>query len=201
MVEMDASRGMCYTAPVRFRRCIVPRNRRRSVSDAPSTGRKGKTMNSTVYLHSRQQVGSVDPRVFGGFLEHIGRAVYEGVYEPQCRHADEHGFRKDVMAALKRLDMTTMRYPGGNFASGYHWMDGVGPQGGRPKVRELAWQSIETNAFGTDEYIALCRRMGWTPMLMWSGRRLSIPIRIRFVFFFAMLVPHFGWCLTGRQGQ
>ncbi len=122
-------------------------------------------MNSTVHLHSRQQVGTVDSRVFGGFLEHMGRAVYEGVYEPGCRHADEHGCRTDVLAALKRLDMTAMRYPGGNFASGYHWIDGIGPKSKRPTVRELAWQSIETNQFGTDEYIALCRRMGWTPML------------------------------------
>lgn len=122
-------------------------------------------MHSTVHLHSRHQVGTVDPRVFGGFLEHIGRAVYEGVYEPGSRHADEHGCRGDVLAALKRLDMTTMRYPGGNFASGYHWMDGIGPKASRPVLRELAWQSIESNQFGTDEYLALCRRMGWTPML------------------------------------
>ncbi len=122
-------------------------------------------MHSTVHLHSRHQVGAVDPRVFGGFLEHIGRAVYEGVYEPGSRHADEHGCRGDVLAALKRLDMTAMRYPGGNFASGYHWMDGIGPKESRPVLRELAWQSIESNQFGTDEYLALCRRMGWTPML------------------------------------
>jgi alpha-N-arabinofuranosidase len=75
-------------------------------------------MNSTVNLHSRYHVGAVDPRVFGGFLEHMGRAVYGGVYEPGRRHADEHGCRRDVLAALKRLDMTAMRYPGGNFASG-----------------------------------------------------------------------------------
>ncbi|MBU4365656.1 MAG: alpha-N-arabinofuranosidase, partial [Verrucomicrobia bacterium] len=75
------------------------------------------------------------------------------------------GCREDVLAALKKLRMTTMRYPGGNFASGYHWMDGVGPKAGRPTVRELAWQSIETNQFGTDEYIKLCRKMAWTPML------------------------------------
>ncbi len=123
-------------------------------------------MNTTnLHLHSRYHVGAVDPRVFGGFLEHMGRAVYEGVYEPKSRHADEDGCRKDVLAALKRLQMTAMRYPGGNFASGYHWMDGVGPRAKRPTVRELAWQSIEPNQFGTDEYVGLCRKMGWTPML------------------------------------
>ena len=120
---------------------------------------------TTITTHTQYQVGAVDPRVFGGFLEHMGRAVYEGVYDPSCPHADEEGFRRDVMEALRRLRMTAMRYPGGNFASGYHWMDGVGPREKRPTVRELAWQSIETNQFGTDEYIRLCRKMDWTPML------------------------------------
>jgi len=98
-------------------------------------------------------------------LEHLGRAVYEGVYDPDCAHADQDGFRTDVMGALRRLDMTAMRYPGGNFASGYHWLDGVGPLEQRPAVRDLAWKSLEPNRFGTDEFIRLCRKMGWTPML------------------------------------
>ena len=118
-----------------------------------------------ILLHPSFKVGPVDPRVFGGFLEHIGRAVYEGVYEPGSRNADAGGYRSDVQSALRRLRMTAMRYPGGNFASGYHWRDGVGPRRERPAVRELAWQSIETNAFGTDEFVSLCREMDWTPML------------------------------------
>lgn len=120
---------------------------------------------SIINLHSQFQVGQVDQRLFGGFLEHLGRAVYEGVYDPTSVHADSDGFRSDVMSALQRLRMTTMRYPGGNFASGYHWEDGIGPREKRPTVRELAWQSMEPNHFGTDEYIKLCRKMGWTPML------------------------------------
>lgn len=118
-----------------------------------------------ILLHPSFAIGPVDPRVFGGFLEHLGRAVYEGVYDPACRHADGEGFRSDVLAALARLRMTAMRYPGGNFASGYHWRDGVGPRADRPAVRDLAWQSVESNAFGTDEFVSLCRKMGWTPML------------------------------------
>lgn len=110
-------------------------------------------------------IAQVDPRIFGGFLEHMGRAVYEGVYDPKSRHADENGFRKDVLEALRKLNMTAMRYPGGNFASGYHWIDGVGPKDQRPTVRELAWQSIEPNQFGTDEFIKMARMMDWTPML------------------------------------
>ena len=118
-----------------------------------------------ITLHTEFRIGRVDPRVFGGFLEHMGRAVYEGVYDPESAHADADGFRTDVLDALARLRMTAMRYPGGNFASGYHWQDGVGPRERRPRVRELAWQSIETNRFGTEEFIRLCRKMDWTPML------------------------------------
>ena len=116
-------------------------------------------------INSEFQIGEVDSRIFGGFLEHMGRAVYQGVYEPESMHADEDGFRQDVMSALRRLRMTAMRYPGGNFASGYHWMDGIGPKSQRPVRRELAWQSIEPNQFGTDEYMRLCRKMAWTPMI------------------------------------
>ncbi len=109
-------------------------------------------------------IAPVDPRIFGGFLEHLGRGLYEGIYDPQSASADENGFRKDVLDALRGLNMTAMRYPGGNFASGYHWMDGIGPKDQRPTVRELAWQSIESNQFGTDELIKLSRMMNWTPM-------------------------------------
>jgi alpha-N-arabinofuranosidase len=120
---------------------------------------------STVHLHTRHRIGKVDPRLFGGFLEHMGRAVYEGVYDPSSPNADSEGWREDVLDALRGLDMTVMRYPGGNFASGYHWRDGVGPSEERPRVRELAWNSIETNQVGSDEYLSLARRMHWQPML------------------------------------
>jgi alpha-N-arabinofuranosidase len=120
---------------------------------------------TTLTLDARFPIGPVDRRLFGGFLEHMGRAVYGGVYDPGSRHADTEGCRMDVLEALRRLGLTVVRYPGGNFASGYHWRDGVGPREQRPRVRELAWQSIEPNHFGTDEFLALCRRMDWTPML------------------------------------
>ena len=118
-----------------------------------------------IHLHTGFPIGVVDPRLFGGFLEHMGRAVYQGVYEPGSRHADKDGFRGDVLQALRRLGFTTMRYPGGNFASGYHWMDGIGPAGKRPPMRDLAWQSIEPNTFGTEEFMKLCRALSWAPML------------------------------------
>jgi alpha-N-arabinofuranosidase len=123
-------------------------------------------MNTTlITLHPDFNAGSVDPRIFGGFLEHMGRAVYEGVYDPESKHADADGFRTDVLAVLLRMGYTAMRYPGGNFASGYHWMDGIGPKDKRPAIRELAWQSREPNQFGTDEYLKLAKAMGWTPMI------------------------------------
>ncbi len=120
---------------------------------------------STVHLHTKHRIGHVDPRVFGGFLEHMGRAVYEGVYEPGSPQADADGWRTDVLEHLRGLDMTVMRYPGGNFVSGYHWLDGVGPRDARPRLREKAWNSIETNQVGTDEFLQLAETMGWQPMM------------------------------------
>jgi alpha-N-arabinofuranosidase len=120
---------------------------------------------TTLRLHTGFQIAEVDARIFGGFLEHMGRAVYEGVYEPGSVHADDAGWRKDVLEALRGLNMTAMRYPGGNFVSGYHWQDGIGPPESRPRLREFAWNSVETNRVGTDEFVSLARRMGWQPML------------------------------------
>lgn len=123
-------------------------------------------MDSTkIFLDREYRIAAVDPRIFGGFLEHIGRAVYEGVYDPRSKHTDEHGFRKDVLSALNNLSFTAMRYPGGNFASGYHWLNGVGPRSTRPTIFESASQSIEPNQFGTDEFIRMSRIMGWQPMI------------------------------------
>ena len=120
---------------------------------------------TTIYAHTKFRIAPVNPRIFGGFLEHMGRAVYEGVFEPDSLHADKDGFRQDVLTALREQSLTVMRYPGGNFASGYHWINGVGTQEQRPTVRELAWQSIEPNTFGTDEFNNLCKNMDWEPML------------------------------------
>ena len=123
-------------------------------------------MNKTrVIYHKDYEIGAVDPRIFSGFLEHLGRAVYEGVYDPDSPHADENGFRKDVLDALRKMQFTAVRYPGGNFASGYHWQDGIGPKENRPTLRELAWQSLEPNQFGTDEFMQLSSMLGWDPMI------------------------------------
>lgn len=118
-----------------------------------------------IILHPDYVIAPVDARLFGGFLEHLGRAVYDGVYQPDSVHADENGFRKDVASALREMRLTALRYPGGNFASGYHWQDGIGPRELRPRLRELAWQSLEPNHFGTDEFMKLAHKLDWTPML------------------------------------
>jgi alpha-N-arabinofuranosidase len=116
-------------------------------------------------LDTADVIAPVDRRIFGGLLEHMGRAVYEGVFDPSSRHADAEGLRTDVLEALAALRFTTMRYPGGNFVSGYNWRDGVGPRELRSPRFEWAWTSREPNTFGTDEFMSLSKRMGWTPMM------------------------------------
>jgi len=107
----------------------------------------------------------VDRRVLGAFLEHLGRAVYTGVYQPGSPLADSSGFRSDVVREVKEAGVPIVRYPGGNFVSGYNWLDGVGPKQQRPTVLERAWNSIETNQFGTNEFIDWCRMVGTEPLL------------------------------------
>ncbi|GAB3820592.1 alpha-N-arabinofuranosidase [Tessaracoccus terricola] len=110
-------------------------------------------------------VGEVNRRLFGTFVEHMGRCVYTGIYEPDHPTADEHGFRGDVAELVRELGATVARYPGGNFVSGYNWEDGVGPADERPRRLDMAWRSIETNQVGTHEFLGWCERLGIEPML------------------------------------
>lgn len=110
-------------------------------------------------------IGETDPRLFGAFVEHLGRCVYGGIYEPGHPTADAKGFRQDVMALVRELGPTIMRYPGGNFVSGYNWEDGVGPVEKRPTRLDLAWFTTEPNTFGTNEFVDWCRAAGVEPML------------------------------------
>ena len=100
--------------------------------------------------------GTVNENVFGHFIEHLGRCIYGGVYEPGSPLADEQGFRTDVLAAMRKIGVPNLRWPGGNFASNYHWEDGIGPQDKRPARFDLAWRSVEPNTFGTEEFLAYC---------------------------------------------
>ena len=107
----------------------------------------------------------LDRHILGSFVEHLGRCVYGGVYDPGSKLADASGFRKDVIAEVKELGVPVIRYPGGNFISGYHWLDSVGPKKDRPTVLDRAWNSIETNQFGTNEFMDWCKLAGAEPLL------------------------------------
>jgi alpha-N-arabinofuranosidase len=103
-------------------------------------------------IDPQRTVGAVNRRLFGSFVEHLGRCVYDGIYEPGHPAADADGFRTDVIDLVRELGVSTIRYPGGNFVSGYRWEDGVGPQSERPRRLDLAWHSTETNEVGLDEF-------------------------------------------------
>jgi len=120
---------------------------------------------ATIYLDTNRMIGPISPLLFSGFTEHMGRVIYDGIYDPASPHADKRGLRKDVLAALRELNFRSIRYPGGNFLSGYCWLDGVGPRDQRPRRRDLAWQSIETNQFGTNEFMEFCKAIHAEPML------------------------------------
>lgn len=111
------------------------------------------------------RIADVPRRLFGSFVEHMGRCVYGGIYEPGHQDADEHGFRRDVMALARELGASVIRYPGGNFVSGYRWEDGVGPRSERPVRLDRAWKAVESNQVGTDEFLGWTRRLGAEPMM------------------------------------
>jgi alpha-L-arabinofuranosidase len=123
------------------------------------------TSTARIDIDTNRVISPISPLLFSGFAEHMGRCIYEGIYEPKSPHADERGFRKDVLAALRELNFRSMRYPGGNFLSGYRWQDGVGPRDQRPRRRDLAWQSVESNQFGTNEFMEFCKAINTEPML------------------------------------
>jgi alpha-N-arabinofuranosidase len=110
-------------------------------------------------------LGTIDRRIFGGFIEHLGRCIYGGVFDPGSQRSDARGFRLDVLEAAKGLRIPILRWPGGNFVSGYHWADGIGPAESRPRRLEIAWHAEEPNTFGTDEFLAYCRELGAEPYI------------------------------------
>ena len=109
-------------------------------------------MKASIYSDKRFPIGEIDRRIYGSFVEHLGRAVYGGIYDPDHPCADDMGFRTDVIDLVKKLGVPVVRYPGGNFVSGYRWEDGTGKQEERPRQLELAWQTIEPNTVGIDEF-------------------------------------------------
>lgn len=118
-----------------------------------------------IKLDLDRTVGRVDRRIFGAFIEHLGRCIYGGVFDEGSPLADDRGFRTDVLEAVRPLRVPLLRWPGGNFVSGYHWTDGIGPCDERPRRIEIAWATEESNRFGTDEFIAYCRELGTEPYI------------------------------------
>jgi len=127
------------------------------VGFAPLRSLYAQTSQARIKIDIERKVGEIDKMIYGNFVEHLGRCIYGGLYEPGSPLSDKNGFRKDVIQATKELNVSIVRWPGGNFVSGYHWEDGVGPREKRPVRMDLAWGYRENNSFGTDEYIDWCR--------------------------------------------
>lgn len=125
----------------------------------------GASAVARIYLDTRRTTAAIDPNLFGSFLEHLGRAIYEGIYDPGSKLSDSNGFRKDVMDEVRTLGVPIVRYPGGNFVSGYDWLDGIGPKQNRPHVLDKAWNTLDSNQFGTDEFMAWCKVTGTEPLM------------------------------------
>src|SRR6202451_3092182 len=112
-----------------------------------------------------RQIGKIDRNIYGNFIEHLGRCIYGGIYEEGSPLSDSDGFRKDVLEAARGLNIPLLRWPGGNFSSGYNWKDGIGPKDSRPRRWDTAWQAEESNRFGTDEFMQYCRKLGSEPYI------------------------------------
>ncbi|MFG6150305.1 arabinosylfuranosidase ArfA [Halobacillus sp. B23F22_1] len=122
-------------------------------------------LKAKMILDKSYEISKVDERIYGSFIEHLGRAVYGGFYEPGHPEADEQGFRKDVIELVKELNVPVVRYPGGNMVSAYNWEDGVGPKEERPRRLELAWRTIETNEVGTNEFVDWAKKVNAEVMM------------------------------------
>lgn len=136
-----------------------------TASNVSTTG-NATTPDASIALNAdATPVADVPPRLFGSFVEHLGRCVYGGIYEPSHPTADENGFRQDVLDLVKELGVTCVRYPGGNFVSNYNWEDGIGPRENRPMRRDLAWHCTETNEMGIDDFYRWSQKAGTEIML------------------------------------
>jgi alpha-N-arabinofuranosidase len=118
-----------------------------------------------IKIDTDRVIGEVHPHLFGNFAEHLGRVIYGGIYDEGNPLSDKEGYRTDVMKAVKELGVTILRYPGGNFVSGYNWKDGIGPKDLRPARPDYAWGGVESNRFGTDEFLRYCERLGIEPYI------------------------------------
>jgi alpha-L-arabinofuranosidase len=119
----------------------------------------------SIMVHTGRHRGAIDRKIFGNFIEHLGRCIEGGVFQEGSPLSDKHGFRKDVLDAAKKMNVPLLRWPGGNFASNYDWMDGIGPRDKRPKRLEMAWGTVEDNRFGTHEFMDYIEQIGSEPYI------------------------------------
>jgi alpha-N-arabinofuranosidase len=124
---------------------------------------QSKALQARIKIDSDRKIGAIDPKIYGNFAEHLGRCIEGGLFEEGSGLSDKNGYRKDVMQAVKDLDVTLLRWPGGNFSSNYNWKDGIGPRDQRPARLEMAWGTVESNRFGTHEFLDYTEALGIEP--------------------------------------
>ena len=125
----------------------------------------GSPQKGKIKVDLERTIGEIDPKIYGNFIEHLGRCIYGGVFDFGSPLADADGVRSDVLKASQNLKVSILRWPGGNFVSGYHWMDGIGNPDARPRRIDLAWGAVESNRVGTDEFLRYCRKLGAEPYI------------------------------------
>src|SRR3954469_19817356 len=128
-------------------------------------GRQTSAQAARIRLNSARTIGEIDPKLYGNFIEHLGRCIEGGIFEEGSRLSGKEGFRSDVLKAVQDLHVPLLRWPGGNFSSNYNWRDGIGPRESRPRRLEMAWGTIEDNRFGTHEFLDYVARIGAEPYI------------------------------------
>jgi alpha-N-arabinofuranosidase len=128
---------------------------------------RGQTgpLRARLKIDTDRVIGDIDPFLYGNFIEHLGRCIDGGIFEEKSPLSDRNGFRRDVLEGTKKLNVTQLRWPGGNFSSNYHWKDGIGPRDQRPPRLEMAWGTVESNRFGTHEFLQYCEAANTVPYI------------------------------------
>ena len=126
---------------------------------------RASAASATIQIHSGRHRGEIDKKIFGNFIEHLGRCITGGIFDEGSPLSDKEGFRKDVMSAVQEMGVPFLRWPGGNFSSNYNWRDGIGPRDKRPPRLEMAWGTVESNRFGTHEFLDYAAQIGTAPYI------------------------------------
>ena len=138
----------------------------KSLAAAPAVLRgQSMPLRARVKIDTERVIGDIDPLLWGNFIEHLGRCIDGGVFEESSPLSDSNGYRRDVLDAARKLNVTILRWPGGNFSSNYHWTDGIGPRDKRPSRLEMAWGTVESNRFGTHEFLDYVEKVGSEPYI------------------------------------